>query len=83
MPAPNEYKTVQSRIIKYAQEIGWTFISRIEAEKRRGFNNDSCNIQERCRTASLYFEDLLYSKVKEFNPNYKETEGSLISLSII
>jgi len=80
MIRPNEYKTVQVRIIKYAQEIGWTFVNRTEAEKRRGFNNDSCKIQERCRTASLYLKDLLYSKVKEFNPNYPETEGSLISL---
>jgi type I restriction enzyme R subunit len=80
MPAPSEYKTVQSRIIKYAQEIGWTFIDRTEAEKRRGFNNNSCKIQERCRTASLYFKGLLYLKVKEFNLKYPETEGSLISL---
>jgi hypothetical protein len=33
---PNEHKTVQGRILKYAQEIGWTFVPREEAEKRRG-----------------------------------------------
>jgi len=26
MPAPGEHKTVQARILKYAQEIGWTFM---------------------------------------------------------
>jgi len=80
MPTPTEHKTVQSRILQYAQEIGWTFVDRAEAERRRGFNNDSNNIQERCRTASLYFEDLLYAKVKGFNPYYSDTKGSLIRL---
>ncbi len=78
MPAPTEHKTVQARILKYAQEIGWTFVIRSEAEKRRGFNYDVANVQERCRRASLYFEDLLYSKVKEFNPDYRETAVTLI-----
>ena len=78
MPTPTEHKTVQSRILQYAKEIGWTYIDRAEAERRRGFNDDSDNIQERCRTASLYFEDLLYQKVKEFNPKYSETQSSLI-----
>jgi type I restriction enzyme R subunit len=80
MPTPTEHKTVQSRILQYAQEIGWTYIDQTEAEKRRGFNNDSNNIQERCRMASLYFEDLLFAKVKEFNPYYSDTKGSLIRL---
>ena len=31
MPAPGEHKTVQSRILAYAQEIGWTFVPRDEA----------------------------------------------------
>ena len=34
MPAPGEHKTVQARILKYAQEIGWTFVLRAEAEAR-------------------------------------------------
>jgi hypothetical protein len=36
MPAPAEHKTVQARILAYAQEIGWTYVSREEAERRRG-----------------------------------------------
>lgn len=37
MPAPAEHKTVQARIVACAQEIGWTYASREEAERRRGF----------------------------------------------
>ena len=37
MPTPGEHKTVQSRILEYAQAIGWTFVSREEADhKERG-----------------------------------------------
>jgi hypothetical protein len=35
MPAPGEHKTVQARILAYAQEIGWTYVPRGEAEERR------------------------------------------------
>ena len=37
MPTPGEYKTVQSRILAYAEAIGWTIVSREEAERRRGY----------------------------------------------
>lgn len=37
MSAPGEHKTVQARILRYAQEIGWTFVPRAEAEARCGF----------------------------------------------
>ncbi len=33
---PGEHKTVQSRILAYAEAIGWTFVPREEAEERRG-----------------------------------------------
>jgi len=32
MPIPSEHKTVQARILAYAEEIGWTFVPRAEAE---------------------------------------------------
>lgn len=38
MSAPGEHKTVQARILAYAQEIGWTYVPRAEAEVRRGFS---------------------------------------------
>jgi len=78
MPKPGEYKTVQARILKYAQEIGWSFVSRKEAEVRRGFDPDAKTPQDRARNASLYFDDLLYAKVREFNPKYQEGEGALL-----
>ena len=32
MPTPGEHKTVQARILEYAEVIGWTFVSQKEAE---------------------------------------------------
>lgn len=75
---PGEHKTVQARILGYAQEIGWTFVPRAEAERRRGFDPDRATPQERARPASLYFGDLLHEKVLAFNPKYREAEGALI-----
>ncbi|MEH1916882.1 type I restriction endonuclease subunit R [Nostoc sp.] len=80
MPKPGEHKTVQNRIIIYAQEIGWKFVSRHEAETRRGFNNHSGKIQDKAAQASIYFNDILYQKVREFNPKYSEAQGVLIAL---
>lgn len=79
MPKPGENKTVQSRILSYAQEIGWKFVPRDEAETRRGFNNHSGNLQEKAQQASLYFDDVLYQKVRQFNPLYTEAQGELIA----
>ncbi|MFZ1573724.1 MAG: hypothetical protein WAT36_00460 [Chromatiaceae bacterium] len=77
MPTPGEHKTVQARILEYAEAIGWTFVSREEAEQRRGFDPfvppaDSAKIR------SLFFEDLLDAKLREFNPRYAEVEGALL-----
>ena len=41
MPKSGEYKTVQARILKYAENIGWTFVSQKVAEQRRGFDSDA------------------------------------------
>lgn len=78
MPSPGEHKTVQARILAYAQEIGWTFVPRAEAERRRGFDADAPTPDERARHAFLFFGDLLHAKVREFNPKYKEAEGALV-----
>ena len=40
MPTPGEHKTVQVRILEYAEAIGWTIVSREAAEQRRGFDPD-------------------------------------------
>jgi type I restriction enzyme, R subunit len=74
---PGEHKTVQARILAYAQEIGWALVSREEAERRRGIaamTNGEC----RMTNASLFFDDLLDAKVREFNPRYAEAEGALL-----
>ena len=77
MSKPTEHKTVQARILAYAQEIGWTFVSREEAERRRGIAAMT-NGESRMTNASLFFDDLLDAKVREFNPRYAEAEGALL-----
>ncbi len=74
---PGEHKTVQSRIIGYAEAIGWTFVSREEAEQRRGIapiRNEELGI----KNSSLFFDDLLDAKLREFNPRYAEAGGALL-----
>ncbi|MCP1715469.1 type I restriction enzyme R subunit [Methanocalculus alkaliphilus] len=75
MPKPGEHKTVQARILAYAEEIGWTFVSRAEAERRRHFNQSAPSPSAAAHVASLYFEDLLYEKVREFNQEYRAITG--------
>ena len=55
MLAPGEHKTVQARILHYAQEIGWTYVPRAESERRRGFDPDAAMPDERARKSSLFF----------------------------
>lgn len=83
MPVPTEHKAVQQRILRYASEVGWTYVSRAEAEERRGFVTDGTSSTEKAAKSSLYFEDLLYSKVREFNPSYKDALGELIGRLIL
>ena len=78
MPTPGEHKTVQSRILRYAQDVGWSFVPRDQADRRRGFDPEGSTPQERARKATLFFRDVLYNKVRTFNVKYKETEGALI-----
>jgi type I restriction enzyme R subunit len=77
MPSPGEHKTVQARILEYAEAIGWTIVSREEAEQRRGFDPD-VPPADRARNGSLFFGDLLDAKVREFNPRYAEAGGALL-----
>ncbi len=71
MPTPTEHKTVQARILTYAEAIGWTFVPRKQAEQRRGGTPASPPL-------SLFFNDLLDAKVREFNPRYTEAEDTLL-----
>ena len=74
---PGEHKTVQARIIKYAEAIGWTFVPRAEAERRRRFDPEAAHT-ERALGNSLFFEGILETKIREFNPRYAEAEGALL-----
>lgn len=76
MPKPGEHKTVQARILEYAEAIGWTFVCREEAERRRGFD-PAVPQPDRAKGRSLFFDNLLDAKVREFNPRYVEGEGAL------
>ncbi len=87
MPTPGEHKTVQARILAYAEAIGWTVVSREEAEERRaGFptrrlrenGGQECPPSFARAPLSLFFDDLLDAKVREFNPRYAEAEGALL-----
>ena len=57
---PTESKSVQDRIIKYAAEIGWRFVSRDESDARRG---DPLTYK-----TEPYYRDVLDVKLREFNP---------------
>jgi type I restriction enzyme R subunit len=77
MSAPGEHKTVQARLLEYAEAIGWTVVSREEAERRRGFD-PNVPPADRAKNRSLFFDDLLNAKVRQFNPRYAEAEGALL-----
>ncbi len=51
---------------------------RDQAERRRGFDPAGATPEERARTASLFFGDLLHAQIRAFNPKYKEADGALI-----
>jgi len=78
MPTPGEHKTVQARILEYAEAVGWTPVSREEAERRRGFDPDDPPA-ERATGRSLFLDDLLEAKVRKFNPRYSDGPGALLA----
>lgn len=55
MPTPGEQNTVQSRILAYAQEIGWLYGARAEAEAWLGFDPDGAMSEHRARPVLLFF----------------------------
>lgn len=78
MPVPTEHKSVQARILKYAEEIGWAFVPRSEAEQRREFDFTGVSPREKAKNASWFFTDTLFQKVKEFNPKFKDSKEELL-----
>jgi type I restriction enzyme R subunit len=80
MPQPTEHKSVQARILKYANEIGWTIVSQGEAESRRGFDTSAASPREKAKNASRFFTDTLFEKAKQFNPKFKDSKADLLRL---
>jgi type I restriction enzyme R subunit len=80
MSKPSEHKSVQARILIYANEIGWTIVSQCEAETRRGFDNSAASPREKAQNASRFFTDTLFEKVKKFNPKFKDSKEDLLRL---
>ena len=78
MSKPTEHKSVQARILKYAEEIGWKVVSQSEAEQRRGFDPSGASPREKAKNASRFFTNTLFEKVKEFNPKFKDTKEELL-----
>ena len=78
MPAPGEHKTVQARILQYAQEIGWRFVTRTEAEQRRGMKSGG-DQSTSGRSFSLFFDALLDNQVRAFNPKYRRPPEEVLS----
>ncbi len=71
MSTPTEHKTVQIRILEYTEVICWTIVYREEAEQWRGFDPEAPPT-EHAKGRSLYFDNVLNAKVREFNPRYAE-----------
>ena len=78
MSIPTEHKTVQAHILEYAQDIGWTFVSRNEAEQRRGFDLNVA-IDACAKGCSLFFDDVPDAKMREFNPLYDKPKDARYS----
>jgi type I restriction enzyme R subunit len=78
VPKPTEHKSVQDRILQYAQDIGWNYVSQQEAEQRRGFDENGISPREKAKNASRFFTDTLFKKVKEFNPKFKDSKEELL-----
>ncbi|MBP7055680.1 MAG: HsdR family type I site-specific deoxyribonuclease [Candidatus Omnitrophica bacterium] len=80
----SERTGVQKPILKYAQDLGWEIVSRADAETLRGFNAIGGTVQERAKNSSLFFDDILYQKAKEFNPKLEDKKGELVrKLSVL
>lgn len=80
MDKPTENKSVQVRILAYAGDIGWTIVSRQDAENRRGFDPTGLTPKERAKTASRFFTDTLYNQWKRLNPKYGDGKEELMRL---
>jgi type I restriction enzyme R subunit len=80
VPKPTEHKSVQARILKYANQIGWAIVSQGEAEDCRGFDTSATSPREKAKNASRFFTETLFEKVKQLNPKFKDSKDDLLRL---
>jgi type I restriction enzyme R subunit len=80
MAKPTEHKSVQARILKYANEIGWRIVSQSEAESRRDFDKTAASPREKAKNASRFFTVTVFEKVKQFNPKFKDSKEDLLRI---
>jgi len=78
-----EHKTVQQRILDYANKIGWEVVAQSKAEELRHFDTSASLPQERIKGSSLLFKDILKQKLKEFNPKLSNPEDIITQLSLL
>lgn len=78
MAIPTEHKTVQARILNYAQDVGWTFVPRAEAEARRGFDKSLAKPTDQAKAASPFFVETLFERVKTLNPGFADSRDDLV-----
>ena len=60
MSSFTEHSTVQKRILKYADEIGWKVLTQQETEKLRQFDTSATLPSERAKNSYPYLKDILY-----------------------
>ena len=73
----SEHKTVQARILEYTGNSDWSIVSREEAEQRPWFDPNA-SPKDRSKYHSIFFDDLLDTKVRKFIPRYAETEDAFL-----
>jgi type I restriction enzyme, R subunit len=74
-----ERKTVQQRILEYADSIGWKSLTRSQTEELRLFDRSKTLPEEQSKRSSLFLNQILVEKVKAFNPKFLESPQDLIS----
>ncbi len=86
---PGEHKTVQARILKYAEDIGWTFVPREEAEQRRSFDSEA-GPKDKAKGVSLFFDDLSMQRYVNSIPvmlklkaHYRASSATCILISTV
>jgi type I restriction enzyme, R subunit len=80
-----EAGTVQEPILNYVSNPplikgindAWIFVPQQKAEEYRHFDKSAGSQKEQAKTASLFFNNILFAKAIEFNRDYSETAEEL------